>query len=217
MPKWTHDWGLQINQVKTHSTVFSLSTTKEQVKINLDDIILPQTETPIFLGATLDSRLSLKPQIKSMRKRGIQKLSLLKLLSGTHWGTSPRILKTVYTGTVRPTLECGARAWAIAAKTHTNKLDKVQNMGLRTILGAMKSTSIATMQKTAGVKPLDSRMNAMLLTQGEKVNRIPDYPLHKRLQDMTKNRLTKPPPCIERAAEETIWHPSTKIRRVWNT
>ena len=83
---WTHDWGLQINQVKTQSTVFSLSTTKEQVKIKLGDRILPQAETPIFLGATLDSRLSLKPQIKSMRKRGIQKLALLKRLSGTHWG-----------------------------------------------------------------------------------------------------------------------------------
>ena len=84
--KWTKDWGLQINQVKTQSTVFSLSTTKEQVKNKLGDRILPQAETPIFLGATLDSRLSWKPQIESMRKGGIQKLAILKRLSGTHWG-----------------------------------------------------------------------------------------------------------------------------------
>ena len=31
----TQDWGLQINQCKTQSTVFSLSTTKQQVKIKL--------------------------------------------------------------------------------------------------------------------------------------------------------------------------------------
>ena len=37
--KWTRDWGLQIKQVKTQSTVFSLSTTKEQVKIKLGDRI----------------------------------------------------------------------------------------------------------------------------------------------------------------------------------
>jgi len=149
----------------------SLSTTKEQVKIKLGDRILPHAETPIFLGATLDSRLSCKPQIESMRKRGIQKLALLKLLSGTHWGTSPRILKTGYTGTVRPTLEYRASAWTTAAKTHTNKLDQVQNMVLRTILGAMKSTPIATMQKTAEVELLDSRRNAKLLTHGEKVKK----------------------------------------------
>ena len=31
----TQDWGLQINQCKNKSTVFSLSTTKQQVKIKL--------------------------------------------------------------------------------------------------------------------------------------------------------------------------------------
>ena len=75
----------------------------------------------------------------------------------------------MYTGSVRSTLGYGASAWATAAKTHTNKLDQVQNMGFRTILGAMKSTPIATMQTTARVKPLDSRRNAELLTHVERV------------------------------------------------
>jgi len=64
-------------------------------------------------------------------------------------------------------------------------------MGLRSILGALKSTPIATMQKTAGVEPLDARRNAKLLTHAEKVKRMPDHPLHKRLQDLTKNRLKR--------------------------
>ena len=70
---------------------------------------------------------------------------------------------------MRPTLEYGAGAWTTAAKTHTNKLDQVQGMGLRTTLDTMKSTPIATMQKTAGVEPLDSQRNAKLLKHGEKV------------------------------------------------
>ena len=107
------------------------------------------------------------------------------LLNGTHWMASPRILKTAYTGAVRSTFEYGASAWASAAKTHTNKLDQVQNMDLRSILGTMKSTPIATMQTTAEVEPRDTRRNAKLLTLGE----MPDHPLHKRLQDLTKNRL----------------------------
>ena len=56
------------------------------------------------------------------------------------WRDSKRRVRTV-----RPTLEYGASAWTTAAKTHTNKLDQVQNMGLRTTLGAMKSAPIATM------------------------------------------------------------------------
>ena len=105
-----------------------------------------------------------------MRKRGIQKLALLKRLSDTHWGHHLAFVRQCDTGTMRPSLEYGASAWATVAKTHTNKLDQVQNMGLRTTLGAMKSTPIATMHKTAGVEPLDSRRDAKLLTHGEKVN-----------------------------------------------
>ena len=41
------------------------------------------------------------------------------------------------------------------------------------------------------MEPLDSRRNAKLLAHGEKVNRMPDHPLHKRLQDLTKNRLNR--------------------------
>ena len=47
------------------------------------------------------------------------------------------------------------------------------------------------MQKTTGVEPLVSRRNAKLLTHGEKVKRMPDHPLHKRVQDLTKNRLKR--------------------------
>ena len=98
----------------------------------------------------------------------------------------------MYTGAVRPTLEYGASAWAPAAKTHTNKLDHVQNIGLRTILGAMKSTPIAMMAKNpAGIEPLESRRLAKILTHAEKMKRLPDHPLHNRLQDLTKNRLKR--------------------------
>ena len=49
----------------------------------------------------------------------------------------------------------------------------------------MKSTSIAMMEKTAGV---ESRRQAKLLIHAEKMKRLPDHPLHNRLQDLTKNR-----------------------------
>ena len=35
--QWTSDWGLQISEVKTQATVFSLSTSKEKVTIKLGD------------------------------------------------------------------------------------------------------------------------------------------------------------------------------------
>ena len=184
--QWTNDWGLQISEVKTQATVFSLSTSKEKVAKKFGDKTLPQVETPTFLEVKLDTRLSWKPHIEDMEKKGIKKLAVLKKLSGTHWGANSKILKTVYMGAVRPSLEYGASAWATAAKTHTNKLDKVQNIGLRTILGAMKTTPIAEMEKTAGVEPFEDRRQAKLLIHVEKMKRMPDHPLHQKLKHPTK-------------------------------
>ena len=133
--------------------------------------------------------LSWKPQIDEIAPKGIRKLALLKQLAGTHWGANSKIIKTVCTGSVRPTLEYGASAWTTAAKTHTNNLDRVQNIGLRTISGAMKSNPIAMMDQPAGVGPLESRRQATPLTHAEKMKRLPDHPLHNRLQDLTKNRI----------------------------
>ena len=47
--KWTLDWGLEIHNSKTNNTLFSLSTSKEQIKLRLKDEIVPQTDTPTFL------------------------------------------------------------------------------------------------------------------------------------------------------------------------
>ena len=91
--QWTNDWGLQISEVKTQATVFSLSISKEKVAIKLGDKTLPQVETPTFLGVKLDTQLSWKPHIEDMEKKGIKKLAVLKKLSGTHWGANSKILK----------------------------------------------------------------------------------------------------------------------------
>ena len=64
-------------------------------------------------------------------------------------------------------------------------------MGLRLILGAMKTTPIHEMEKTANVEPLERRRDLKVLLQGEKLQRLPAHPLHSRLQQPTKNRLKR--------------------------
>ena len=107
--QWTNDWGLQISEVKTQAIVFFLSTSKEKIAIKLGDKTLLQVENP-FLGVKLDTRLPWKPHIEDMEKKGIKKLAVLKKLSGTHWGANSKILKIIYMGAVRPSLEYGASA-----------------------------------------------------------------------------------------------------------
>ena len=72
----------------------------------------------------------------------------MKKLEATKWGANSGILRQVYSGAVRPIAEYTSTAWNTASTANKNKLDKVQNTGLRIILGAMKITSISEMKKT---------------------------------------------------------------------
>ena len=163
--KWTLDWGLEINTSNTNSTLFSLSTSKEQIKLRLKDEIVPQT----FLGVKLDTRFSRKPQIEKMERSCLQKLVLMRKLAGTTWGADSSILTKVYTATVRPTMEYASTTWGTAAKTNKSRLDQVQNMALRVILGAL----VYDTGKRANVEPLERKRSLKILVQGELLRRLP--------------------------------------------
>jgi ribonuclease HI len=188
---WTNTWALNINTLKTTATLFSLSTSKEKISLKLDNQQVPQVDTPTFLGVTLDTRLTWKPHIETMEQRTVKKLSLMKKLAGTSWGANAKILRQVYTGAVRPAAEYASSSWMTASKTSKTKLDKVQNSGLRIILGAMKTTPIGELEKTADLQPLESRREYKALAQAEKSKRLPSHPLHDKLQKQTKNRLKR--------------------------
>ena len=188
---WAEKWYMKINSIKTQATVFSLSSLKEKVNLKLGVAPIPQVENPTFLGVTLDPRLTWKPHLETTAKKSIRKLGLLKKLAGTSWGADTKILKRVYTGAIRPVMEYATTSWATASTTNKGKLDKAQNLALRAIVGAMKTTPITEMEKRADIEPLELRRNFKVLTQTEKLKRLPNHPLHEKLQAPTKNRLKR--------------------------
>ena len=153
--------------------------------------IVPETDTPTFLGVKLGTRLTWKPQTEKMERSGLQKLALMRKLAGTSWGADPSTRTKVYTATVRPTMEYASTTWGTAAKTNKSRVDKVQNMALRVILGATKTTPVHDMEKTANVEPLVGRRSLKILIQGEKLGRLPSHPLHTNLAQPTKNHLKR--------------------------
>ena len=90
----------------------------------------PVPQVDMFLGATLDTRLTWKPHLEAVEARTTKKLSLMKKLAGTRWGANAKILSQVYTGAVRPVAEYASTSWTTASRTNTTSLDKMQNMGL---------------------------------------------------------------------------------------
>ena len=188
---WADEWLVTINRTKTEATHFSLSPTKEVYSLKIDDKEIPQQETLTYLGVKLDRRLTWTNHLNTMESKAIKKMAILKKLAGTQWGANSRILTQVFTGTVRPHLEYASPSWSTAAKTNTARLSKVQNAALRIITGGMRTTPITAMEKTAGLHSLEERRQEKLLRLSEKLRRMPSHPLHKKLQEQTKNRLKR--------------------------
>ena len=88
-------------------------------------------------------------------------------------------------------MEYATSPWATASNANKSKLDKVQNVALRAIVGAMKTTLIKEMEKKADLEPLELRRTFKVLTQMEKIRRLPGHPLHKKLAAPTKKRLKR--------------------------
>ena len=121
-----------------------------------------------------------------------EKASLIQKLACTTWGADTNILRRIYTGAVRPIMEYVTTPWATASNANKSKLDKVQNVALRVIVGAMKTTTIKEMEKRADLEPLELRRTFKVLTQTEKIRRLPGHPLHRKLlqKKTQKNKQT---------------------------
>ncbi|GFS18807.1 RNA-directed DNA polymerase from mobile element jockey-like [Elysia marginata] len=134
---WTEKWLMNINPEKTTFTTFTLSTKSQTVglRLKIGEHQLREEPSPTYRGVTFDKRLTWKALTDKCQKSGILRTGLLRRLAGTQWGADMKVLKTVYTGYVRPVLEHGSSAWNTTAKSNQKKVEKVQNQSLRIITG----------------------------------------------------------------------------------
>ena len=188
---WAQQWCVSINKEKSSATLFSLSTKKQMIKLKLGETEMQIENEQTYLGITLDKRQTWKPQIEKAETKARRKLAIMRKLAGTEWVANETVLKNVYQGAVRPHLEYGATAWASAAKTHHQTLDRVQNAALRIITGGMRSTPIEKMEKTASIPPLSKRRNSKVLTQATKFEALKKHPMKEKLSKISSNRLKR--------------------------
>ena len=72
------------------------------------------------------------------------------------------------TTTVRPHMEYDSNAWSSAAKTNLDQLTKTPNAGPRIITGGMKTTSIAELERPAGLLSSGERREKKSCTKAKR-------------------------------------------------
>ena len=198
---WTKKWIVTINASKTTYTVFTLSTKNMTAKLILDGQRLPPEDNPTYLGVTFDKRLTWREQTEKTEARAKVRLALMKKLTSTSWGADAKVLKKLYVGRVRPTLEYGVTAWGTAAKSNFEKVSKVQNQATRTITGAMRSTPIQELETITGLESMETRRDTKILCQAAKFKRLPNHPMKDRISQLTKKKHLKRGSFIHQAKD----------------
>jgi ribonuclease HI len=145
-----------------------------------------------FLGMELDQKLIWRQHIDSLNKSCEQAINILRFITHRTFGADPQTCLLIYRHMIRAKLDYGCILYGDAAKTHLQKIDRIQYKALRCCLGALRSTPTNALLVEASEPPLHLRRQ--MLTQRYTLDRllILGHPVITKLAHITPRILTEP-------------------------
>ena len=84
---------------------------------------IPVLEETKFLGIYLDRKLFFMPHLRYVKKKRINTLIILKVISHTEWGADQEIMLRFYRSLVRSKLDYGCIVYGSARKSYLQTFD----------------------------------------------------------------------------------------------
>jgi ribonuclease HI len=172
LEEWTTMNGMEVNETKTVYDYHTLGRTVPDFKLEYGEVTISKNVNPVYLGMTMDQKMTSTIHIEKMCENAKRRLTLMKRVAGVNWGACSEVLTTTYKTYIRPVLEYGNALLTTAPKNALNALDRVQNQALRIATGAVKSTPIAAMEALTNTQPLELRRNMAAGSLHEKLLRL---------------------------------------------
>ena len=148
---------LRANPDKTQVTAFHLRNreAKRSLQVSWNGVALENTDTPKYLGVTLDRTLSYKTHIHNTKLKVATRNNLLNKLTYSRWGTNARTIRTTALALCYSTAEYAAPVWERSAYAHL--LNPELNQACRAITGCLKPTNVDNLYFLAGIAPPEIR------------------------------------------------------------
>ena len=148
---------LRANPDKTQVTAFHLRNreAKRSLQVSWNRVDLENTDTPKYLGVTLDRTLSYKTHIHNTKMKVATRNNLLKKLANSRWGTNARTIRTTALALCYSTAEYAAPVWERSAYAHL--LNTELNQACRAITGCLRPTNVENLYLLAGIAPPEIR------------------------------------------------------------
>ena len=133
-------WRLKLSHTKTVTAAFHLNNreAKRELKVYNNGRLLPFCPTPIYLGVKLDRSLTFRHHLVVLHKKLSSRVTLLRRLVGSGWGTGAKTLCIATLSLVYSAAEYCAPVWCRGA--HTRLIDSVLNTRLCQLRGIFWTT-----------------------------------------------------------------------------
>jgi len=127
---WSSTWKLQLNAAKCKSFTITLKRMPIVNHYSISGEILDRVTTMRDLGVVLDQKLTFESHIDSIVSKANMALGLMiRSLQAGHRGTKyqPSAIVAAYYANVRSVLENCSVIWSGAAKTHADRIERIQH------------------------------------------------------------------------------------------
>ena len=129
---WSATWKLQLNPTKCKVMTFTLRTKPVTFDYAIHGIALDRVSVMRDLGVLMDSKLTFGPHVDSVVRGAnlalgvyLRSLQTSRAVRGRRFRPAPLI--TAFNAHVRSIMEFGSVVWAGAAKTHVQRLERIQH------------------------------------------------------------------------------------------
>ncbi|XP_050724597.1 uncharacterized protein LOC127002559 [Eriocheir sinensis] len=151
--------GLAPNPAKTRAVAFGYKL--PPAPLFMDDTPVPWVHQVPYLGMLLDSRLSFKPCVASVRVKMMARARVMRAMAGSTCGAGDRVLRSFYVGAVRSCLDYAAPCLITLPASSLAPLETAQNSALRTLLGAPGWTKCLCMRAEASLCCVSERVRQL--------------------------------------------------------
>ncbi len=172
--------GLKFAPNKTKAMAFKAANPR--LDLHLTGTAIEWVDCFQYLGVVLDKHLTMRQHTELIASRIRKCNNVMKAMTSHTAGATSPVLHTFYVAAVRPVMDYAACFLILGDPKNLIRLDKLQNVALRLILGAPGWTKIATMQEETGLPPIPVRMKQVTAGHAVKILTSPE-------QTATKTKL----------------------------
>ena len=156
--------------------------------VTISDQVISRETSMRYLGLIFDRTLSGREYISKLVMKAGKGLKVVKLMA--HDGMPQRILCLLFDMLVLSQVDYGFGLWTLS-KTQLNRLDVIQNEGMRAILGCAKDTAAAPMRHALGYGIMQERHKLAQVKAYLNVCADTKNPLHDKIGGVMNTRLKR--------------------------